>query len=684
MFDWILQYRLDLVAFYVLLWLGALGVHVRLRRRYGDRGVSPIAWLLLAMTAVVGTTAAEWAGRHEGQRLRHMLDGIAPTYAQEMQLLGHARLPLDASENDPLYLSLIEAQKRWQRVNHNVNDVYTFRKRSDGQIVLVVDSETDYDHNGAFEGEREQRTSIGEVYEGESDSLAMAFDGVANFDGVPYTDRWGTWVSANVPMFDEAGNVEAVLGVDYDARQWSSAIAWSRLATLGFASIVTMAVLSATAVVGITRAELAKRAAAERAVRESEGRLRAILDAEPEWVQVADLDGRITQINPAGVATMGAANAAEALGRSLVELVAPEHRKGYQKLQADCLSSGGGTLRFAIDVGDARRWVDAHAVPLRDAAGQPSSILTVLRDITAQKHAEEEKDRLQRALVDASRQAGMAEVATGVLHNVGNVLNSVNVSAGVLTANVQRSKVPAFQRAAGMIRDHRADLADFLTTDAKGRALPEYIVQLAALMSADQTEMARELSHLSDSIEHIKQIVSAQQAHAKTCDTNETLDVATLLEDAVRMNALSLDRHGIELVRAYAAGLQVTTDRHKVIQILVNLISNAKKAVETPGAAAEKRIVVSLQEVTSAAGEPIARIQVTDSGVGIPAENLAKLFTHGFTTRADGHGFGLHSAAIAAHQLKGSLTAHSEGPGRGATFTLEIPARPAAALATAH
>jgi signal transduction histidine kinase len=146
-----------------------------------------------------------------------------------------------------------------------------------------------------------------------------------------------------------------------------------------------------------------------------------------------------------------------------------------------------------------------------------------------------------------------------------------------------------------------------------------------------------------------------------------------MLEDALRMNALALDRHGIEIVRNCTPCRPVTADRHKVLQIVVNLVSNAKKAVCAVGGAAEKRITLSLAEVTASDGGAVARIAVGDSGVGIAAADLPKIFTHGYTTRADGHGFGLHFSAIAAKQMKGSLSVDSEGPGKGATFVLEIP-----------
>jgi C4-dicarboxylate-specific signal transduction histidine kinase len=120
-------------------------------------------------------------------------------------------------------------------------------------------------------------------------------------------------------------------------------------------------------------------------------------------------------------------------------------------------------------------------------------------------------------------------------------------------------------------------------------------------------------------------------------------------------------------VREYDSLPVVTVQKHKVLQILVNLLRNAKHACDDSGKAT-KQVTV---RVVAEHGR--VRISVTDNGIGIPAENLTQIFAHGFTTRKNGHGFGLHSGALVARELGGSLTALSDGPGRGATFVLDLP-----------
>ncbi|HVW21088.1 MAG TPA: CHASE sensor domain-containing protein [Opitutaceae bacterium] len=312
-------------------------------------------------------------------------------------------------------------------------------------------------------------------------------------------------------------------------------------------------------------------------------------------------------------------------------------------------------------------------IQLQDAALQAArdNLEGRVAERTLQLQAEiTERERLHRQLLDASRQAGMAEVATGVLHNVGNVLNSVNVSATLVTNQVRRSKAAHLDRLAAMLREKSGHLAEFLTADPKGRRIPEFLDHLAADLGRERTEIADELEQLRKNIEHIKQIVSMQQSYAKVCGVTEAVPASELVEDALRLNAGALARHGVEVVRDYGAPCTVTVERHKVLQILVNLIRNAKYACdESQSSRRELRLRIE------AAGLGV-RIAVIDNGVGIPAENLTRIFNHGFTTRKAGHGFGLHSGAIVAKELGGFLRAESAGPGLGAVFTLELPLHP--------
>jgi signal transduction histidine kinase len=270
-------------------------------------------------------------------------------------------------------------------------------------------------------------------------------------------------------------------------------------------------------------------------------------------------------------------------------------------------------------------------------------------------------------LRDQSFQAGRAEVATDVLHNVGNVLNSVNISASLAADRIKQSKIAGLIRLGEMLLEQGAGLAKFLTEDARGRRVPEYLAALGQQLQSDQRAALEELDTLRENLEHIKDTVAMQQKYAKRCGVTESAAPADLVEDSLRLNAGALERHGVQLRREFDEVPAISVDRHKVLQILVNLIRNAKYACDESGRS-DKLITIRVQ-----ANGPTVRISVIDNGVGISPQTMGRLFRHGFTTRKTGHGFGLHSGALAAKELGGSLTAASDGLGCGATFTLELP-----------
>jgi signal transduction histidine kinase len=304
------------------------------------------------------------------------------------------------------------------------------------------------------------------------------------------------------------------------------------------------------------------------------------------------------------------------------------------------------------------------------AAEREPVLISMFIDITERKQAEEELKETHKQLLAFSRKAGMAEIATNVLHNVGNVLNSVNIASSCLADNLRMSKAANLSRVVTMLREHEEDLGTFLTTDPKGKLLPGYLAHLAGHLVGEQAAALKELAQLQKHIEHIKHIVTLQQSFAKVSGFTETVQVNDLVEDALRMNASALARHDVKIIREFADVPPITVERHKVLQILVNLVSNAKYACNDSGGDG-KQLTVRVYN-----GDGRIKIAIADNGIGIPPENLARIFNHGFTTKPDGHGFGLHSGALAARELGGSLSVRSDGTGKGAIFTLELPVEP--------
>lgn len=414
--------------------------------------------------------------------------------------------------------------------------------------------------------------------------------------------------------------------------------------------------------------DVTERLKAELALAESEHHLRSILESEPECVKLVAADGTILDMNRAGLKTVEAENLRQVVGQSVYQLVVPEYHAAFRSLNEAVFQGESRVAEFEIiGLRGSRRWMETHACPLRDTDGKIFAQLAIARDITARKRAEAELEKLNMQLVEASRQAGMAEVATGVLHNVGNVLNSVNVSSILVADNLKKSKAPNLSKVVGLLREHALDLGTFMTSDPKGKQLPDYLAELAGHLAGEQTAALEELVHLQKNIEHIKDIVAMQQSYANISGVRETVQVSDLVEDALRMNGSALVRHDVEAIREFEAVPPITVEKHKVLQILVNLIRNAKYACDAAGRP-DKRLTVRVSN-----GDNRVRIAVIDNGIGIPPENLTRIFSHGFTTRKDGHGFGLHSGALAAKELGGLLHVRSEGAGRGATFVLELP-----------
>jgi signal transduction histidine kinase len=309
--------------------------------------------------------------------------------------------------------------------------------------------------------------------------------------------------------------------------------------------------------------------------------------------------------------------------------------------------------------------LEAHARIFCDDIGNPVRILGVSWDVTEQVLQEERKRELQSQLRDASRDAGMAEVATGVLHNVGNVLNSLGVSASLLQARLRDSRVGNVHRMASLLVSQGDQIGRFFENDARGRETPAYLAQLGENLNIENTRLQAEAAAIADHVGHIRTIVAAQQTYARRGGVTEAVDIAELLDNAVAIHfANTAD---VTVRREYEPLAPLTLDRHKLIQILGNLLSNARHALKDRS---EGRRVLTLRVRTLDATSAV--IEVEDSGVGIVPDALQRLFEFGFTTKKDGHGFGLHTSAILAKELGGGLAGHSDGPGCGARFVLQL------------
>jgi len=416
--------------------------------------------------------------------------------------------------------------------------------------------------------------------------------------------------------------------------------------------------------------DITQRKRAEASLNQEHNLLRALMNKSDDCIYFKDCESRFIHCSANFAKLFNVQSPNELLGRRDADFFAPEHaREAFEDEQRIIR-----TKEPILGKMEKELWPDNHVTwaltskwPLWNEAGEIIGTFGISKDITAMKEKESQIELMHKQLMDASLQAGMAEVATSVLHNVGNVLNSINVSSSLIGDAMKNSKVGNMAKAVALMRTHENDLGNFLTNDPKGKQLLNYLTGLTSLLAQEQEDNLREFSSLANNIIHIKEIVAMQQNYAKALGVTESLKVTDLVEDAIRMNSGAIDRHKVKISREFTEVPPLLTEKHKVLQILVNLIRNAKYACDDSGKE-DKQIMFRV----TGSGNRI-KISVIDNGIGIPAENLTRIFNHGFTTRKEGHGFGLHSGANTAKELGGVLSVFSEGVGHGATFTLELP-----------
>lgn len=275
-----------------------------------------------------------------------------------------------------------------------------------------------------------------------------------------------------------------------------------------------------------------------------------------------------------------------------------------------------------------------------------------------------ELESIQRVALANAHEAGMAEIATGILHNIGNITNSINASAEELHRIVQGSRISTFLKANEIVRENLGNAEAFFASDPRGKILPEFYVKTGEAMAKEYEQMKEEISGIGKKIALVRDVVHTQQEYAKKGLFVETIDLAEVTDEILDLHKTSLSRHEVQVKRNYIFRPSVRVQKVKFAHILMNLVKNAKEAMKD---------MHSERELTAEIGVHPGKgiyLMIKDTGEGIAAENLEKIFTHGFTTKDDGHGFGLHFCANAMKEMGGRLAVLSDGPGRGSSFIL--------------
>jgi PAS domain S-box-containing protein len=631
----ILEWRLDWVAFALIATGFFVTFHLWLRRSKGAQGLPRVVWAAFLVLVAGAWPLTEIVGVREQDRLRHMIEGLAPTYALELESLGHAQLDFDTATNDARFLTVVERQKEWLRVNPYIHDIYTLRRKADGSVAFLVDSETDYDRNGLYEGERESRTEMGEEFGETTPALDRAFAGQAGFDEEIVTDRWGTWVGAFAPMRGPDGQVEAVLGVDYDARDWMEAAGRSRFVAMAFVGVLLLVILAASVSVNHLRAEIARRRRDQHVLKESEERFRRLADTAPVLIWMSNTAGGAVYFNRQWIEFTGRTPEQEA-GDAWQEGVHPDDLERVRStFQAAIQRQQPFQTEFRLRRADgAHRWLLASGAPRFLSDGGFAGCVGSCVDISDHKAAEAELLRAKDAAESAS--LAKSEFLAMMSHEIRTPMNGVIGFTDLL-------------------------LDSTLTPEQRDQAM--------TIRNSGQAQL-----NIIDDILDFSKIEAGKFAVDST-----PFDLRGTAQNVIDLLKLRADEKHVGLRMDFDEGLSgwASGDALRVRQVLLNLVGNAIKFT----AKGEIRVVVEPVETKEGASPERLRCSVIDSGIGIPSELQMRLFEK--FTQADssssrrfgGTGLGLAISKRLVELMGGGIGLKSV-PGQGSTFWFTLNTAP--------
>ncbi len=280
----------------------------------------------------------------------------------------------------------------------------------------------------------------------------------------------------------------------------------------------------------------------------------------------------------------------------------------------------------------------------------------------------EELRETNEMMVSIAHRAGMAEIATGVLHNVGNLLNSIQIAGEYIEGLLERSNLSVLNNLNRLLAKNKDDLANFIAKDKRGRMIPTYLLRLEAAHREEAKALHDEARIILENTATISKIIHLQQDYASGPTFSEMGDLNALVTRTLDMTKVSLRRHQIELKTLYGDIPELPLQQTKLVQVLNNLLQNAKESVLHNE---ETNRWIEVRTWTGKDG--FAWVSVRDNGIGIDKDAIENLFKFGYTTKTDGHGFGLHCSILFMHEMNGEMKVRSDGRDLGAEFLISLP-----------
>ncbi len=268
----------------------------------------------------------------------------------------------------------------------------------------------------------------------------------------------------------------------------------------------------------------------------------------------------------------------------------------------------------------------------------------------------------QTQLAEASRAAGRSQVASTVIHNVGNVLTNVNSLLDVASDRVEGLRIEPLSKLAERLRCEESG-------DGLIEATPKYLEGLADSLDHDRDTIFQLISTLHDNIRHIHDVIRDQQRHTGHDLDPTRVSVIEVINEAIGCCRARLDQDSIEVNVLCHKDMAVNSDHSLLLQSMINVIGNARNALRDREGQRRLSIDVNVED-------DMAVIRFKDNGQGMTEETLNRVFDAHFTTRKSGSGLGLHFCANSIRKLGGTIHAESDGPDRGATFVFQLPIQP--------